>query len=95
MSNNEIYLYVKKTVGKVCGLTDFMRGNVTELVDARYILVATLSSVGFREREIARFTGLSRQGINKIKNLFASRMRGSVTLRRNYREACNEVATIR
>ena len=55
-------------VNEITGITDVFGTNKEESVDARAILIYTLSSKGISDQEIASLTGLTRQCVNKLKN---------------------------
>lgn len=62
-----------ETVRKVTGQEDVFHTNKEESVDARSILIHILSSKGLSDMEISSLTGLTRQGVNKLKNNFKYR----------------------
>ena len=62
-------------------------------VEARAMLVRALLDVGFRETDVAVYTGLTRQCVNKLKNTFDARMR-DWGFRRTWKEVSNNIATM-
>lgn len=55
-------------VSEITGVTDVFGSNKEESVDARAILIHTLSSKGISDQEMSALTGLTRQCVNKLKN---------------------------
>lgn len=50
-----------------------LKSREEEFVDARAILVNRLVSLGFTEKCIAEFSGMSQQRVNSLKNTFRNR----------------------
>lgn len=63
------------TVRQVTGQDDILHTNREEAVDARAILIHVLSQRGITDTQIAALTGLTRQGVNKLKNSVRYRKR--------------------
>lgn len=67
------YNRAMETVQRITGQEDILHTNREESVDARSILIYILSSKGLSDMEISKLTGLTRQGVNKLKNNFKYR----------------------
>ena len=68
---SEIFCFYKRameTIQRITGQEDILHTNREESVDARSILIYILSSKGLSDMEISNLTGLTRQGVNKLKN---------------------------
>lgn len=72
---DEIYQQILRIVEEVTGLesSGILSSNCEEYVDARHILVYTLSNRGFSDSQIARFTNLTRPCVCMIRNSFKYR----------------------
>lgn len=93
--NNEIKSFYGKAlhvVAQVSGVPDMFGTNREEAVDARSILVYVLSSKGVSDLEIAALTGLTRQGVNKLKNSYKYR-KSKWSYAANLKQISNELAT--
>lgn len=68
----EIYKNAEKTVCEVVELDNkkFLTSHEDIYVDARGILIDWLIRAGFTERMICRYSGMSQQRINSLKNNF-------------------------
>lgn len=77
MLKKEIFKRLADMVSKVCGVGDELlsKSRRQEYVEARVMLIQSLIDLGFHEKDIALTAGLSRQGINKLKNSFPIRMK--------------------
>ena len=53
-------------------------GKCEEQVNARMLLVYNLSRIGFTDTLIAKLTGLTRQGVNKCKNSYHSKVKQTI-----------------
>lgn len=62
-----------------------LHSNKEECVDARYILIKVLVSMGFTESEVSGKLGCKRQAVNYAKNHFDERLR-KWSFRVNYGE---------
>lgn len=90
----EIY---KKMVGVISERTgidsnDLITSKKEECVDARSILINILSELGFSDNLISKYTSLTRQGVNKLKNSFHDRKKHSYILSTTYQQIRNELA---
>lgn len=72
---------------------DLINSRKEECVDARSILINLLSELGFTDSLISKYTCLTRQGVNKLKNTFNDRKKHSFILSTNYQQIRNELAT--
>lgn len=52
-----------------------LKSRTMECVDARALLIHCLVEKGFSDNEISRYLGITRQGVNKLKNSFDIRLR--------------------
>ena len=66
---------VESKVIQVTGINQLYHTNQEEAVDARTILIYILSEKGLTDTQIAELTGLTRQGVNKLKNSVRYRKR--------------------
>lgn len=66
--------------------TDLWTSNREECVDARCVLCTILNEWGLTDTDISRRFGLTRQGVNKLRNGFYSRHRQKWNVRQAYRE---------
>lgn len=57
-----------------------------EYVDARTVICTLLNEIGLTDREISLRYGITRQGVNKLRNSFYSRSRAKWRIREAYRE---------
>ena len=91
----KIFQEVVKIVSEGSGINgnDLIHSKKEECVDARSILINLLSELGFTDTLISRYTCLTRQGVNKLKNTFNDRKRNSFILSTNYQQIRNELAT--
>ena len=60
---------------QVTGIYQLFHTNQEEAVDARTILIYILSEQGVTDTQIAELSGLTRQGVNKLKNSVRFRKR--------------------
>lgn len=93
----KIYDMYKNVVAVVCEITGIeekpmLHSNKEACVDARSILINTLTRMGFTECEISTLTGLSQQCVNKLKNNFQSRLT-KWSVRTNLQSINNELTT--
>ena len=72
---HELYNAAKDSVLKHTEVDETMllNSNKEECVDARCLLICYLSKVGMTDTEIAELTGLTRQGVGKLKASFDAR----------------------
>ena len=72
---SEFYSRVKAAVLDETGIAEeeLFASNVERAVDARYILVHCLCKY-LADGEVCRLTGLSRAGVNKMRNNFGSKL---------------------
>lgn len=70
-----LFQRVESKVIKVTGVKQLYHTNQEEAVDARTILIYILSEQGLTDTQIAELTGLTRQGVNKLKNSVRYRKR--------------------
>lgn len=91
----KIFNKVVEIVSERTGIerNDLLCSKKQEHVDARSILINLLSELGFTDTLISRYTCLTRQGVNKLKNTFNDRKRNSFILSTNYQQIRNELAT--
>ena len=77
MNNDLITLFqrVESKVMQVTGIKQLFHTNQEEAVDARTILIYILSEQGVTDTQIAELSGLTRQGVNKLKNSVRFRKR--------------------
>ena len=77
MNNDLITLFqrVESKVMQVTGIKQLFHTNQEEAVDARTILIYILSDKGVTDTQIAELSGLTRQGVNKLKNSVRFRKR--------------------
>ena len=77
MNNDLITLFqrVESKVMQVTGINQLFHTNQEEAVDARTILIYILSEQGVTDTQIAELSGLTRQGVNKLKNSVRFRKR--------------------
>ena len=77
MNNDLITLFqrVESKVMQVTGIKQLFHTNQEEAVDARTILIYILSEKGVTDTQIAELSGLTRQGVNKLKNSVRFRKR--------------------
>ena len=77
MNNDLITLFqrVESKVMQVTGIYQLFHTNQEEAVDARTILIYILSEQGVTDTQIAELSGLTRQGVNKLKNSVRFRKR--------------------
>lgn len=93
--NTELTKYYEKalqTVQKVTEVEQIFHSNKEEAVDARTILVYVLALKGISDNEIALLTGLTRQGVNKLKNNYKYR-KSKWSFVSNLQQTSNELAT--
>lgn len=88
----EYYEKVFQTVQRITEINDILHSNKEEAVDARTILVYTLAMKGYSDTEMAALTGLTRQGINKLKNNYKFR-KTKWSFNSNLQRTSNELAT--
>lgn len=88
----EYYQKALHTVQQVTGIDDVLHTNKEEAVDARTILIYVLALKGISDNEIAQLTGLSRQGVNKLKNNYKFR-KSRWSFVSNLQQTSNELAT--
>jgi hypothetical protein len=62
-------------------------------VEARSMLVRSLLDVGFKEGDVATYSGLTRQCVNKLKNTFDLRMR-DWGFRQMWKDVSNKMSTM-
>lgn len=89
---DEMYLDILRIVEEVTGIraAEMLTSNCEEHVDARHILVYTLSCRGYSDTKISQFTKLSRPCVCMIRNSFKYRQkRYFVNL--NYQAVRNKV----
>ena len=72
----EVYQNMAGIVSEITGLSysEIINSNREECVDARSLLVNKLLKMGFSERRISDYSGLTIQCINKLKNGFDKRL---------------------
>ena len=70
-----LFQRVESKVIKVTGVKQLYHTNQEEAVDARTILIYILSEQGVTDTQIAKLSGLTRQGVNKLKNSVRFRKR--------------------
>lgn len=87
----EFYKRVICIAGEVCGVdpVDMMSFNREE--NARGILLIILLDKGYSEKAVADLTGLTRRGINRIKNDFPHRVRNNWMIHMLDREIRNKL----
>ena len=72
---------------------DLIHSKKQECVDARSILINLLCTLGFPDSLTARYLGITRQGVNKLKNTLEDRKRHSFILSTCYQQCSNDIAT--
>ena len=72
---NRVEMYYKKVVVTVCQAIG------TDHVDARGIVIAILTEHKYSDGTIAILTGMTRQAVNRIKNIYPDRIKRSYYLR--------------
>lgn len=70
-----LFQRVESKVMQVTGIKQLFHTNQEEAVDARTILIYILSEQGVTDTQIAELSGLTRQGVNKLKNSVRFRKR--------------------
>lgn len=93
--NSEIKRFYQRALHAVCqdtGQADILHTNKEEAVDARTILIYILSQRGITDKEISILTGLTRQGVNKLKNSVRYRQR-KWSFREDLKQISNALAT--
>lgn len=70
-----LFQRVESKVMQVTGINQLFHTNQEEAVDARTILIYILSEKGLTDTQIAELSGLTRQGVNKLKNSVRFRKR--------------------
>lgn len=70
-----LFQRVESKVMQVTGINQLFHTNQEEAVDARTILIYILSEKGVTDTQIAELSGLTRQGVNKLKNSVRFRKR--------------------
>ena len=70
-----LFQRVESKVMQVTGIKQLFHTNQEEGVDARTILIYILSEKGVTDTQIAELSGLTRQGVNKLKNSVRFRKR--------------------
>lgn len=70
-----LFQRVESKVMQVTGINQLFHTNQEEAVDARTILIYILSEQGVTDTQIAELSGLTRQGVNKLKNSVRFRKR--------------------
>ena len=75
------------------GREDLIYSKKQECVDARSILISLLHGLGFPDILTARYLGVTRQGVNKLRNTIEDRKRHSFILSTCYQQCSNDVAT--
>ena len=70
-----LFQRVESKVMQVTGIYQLFHTNQEEAVDARTILIYILSEQGVTDTQIAELSGLTRQGVNKLKNSVRFRKR--------------------
>lgn len=88
----QFYTHTLQTVSQVTGQTEILHSNREESVDARTILIHVLSGKGITDKEISILTGLTRQGVNKLKNSVRYRQR-KWSFREDLKQISNALAT--
>lgn len=83
---NRVEMYYKKVVVTVCQAigTDpvmLLSSNKEINVDARGIVIAILTEHKYSDGTIAILTGMTRQAVNRIKNIYPDRIKRSYYLR--------------
>lgn len=68
--------------------TDLWTCNREECVDARTVLCTILGEWGLTDTDISRRFGLTRQGVNKLRNAFRMRYRTKWNVRQAYNGLC-------
>ena len=91
----KIFNQVVKIVSEETGINgnDLIHSKKEECVDARSILINLLSELGFTDTLISRYTCLTRQGVNKLKNTLHDRKKHSFILSTCYQQCSNDLAT--
>lgn len=95
MFSQKIFEVAVNSVEDTTGLKfiDFMQTRKSICVDARSILIHILKTYGMRESVISDLTSLTQQGINKLYNNHAYRIKYNSHLKRLSLEAYNTFTT--
>ena len=89
MKKDEIFKAIVSATVNETGVTfDIVKtkSKVSEVVDARYILVKLLFSAGFYPFEISSMVNITRRSVNHILTNFESRKQYGKMLRNNYEQ---------
>ena len=88
----EYYQKALQTVQRITEVEQIFHSNKEEAVDARTILIYVLALKGISDNEIAQLTGLTRQGVNKLKNNYKYR-KAKWSFVSSLQQTSNELAT--
>lgn len=77
--NEKFYRMVVDVTCKVCDVDPIMMfsSNRECYVDARSLVIMNLSAKGYTDERISQLTGLTRQGVNRIRNSFPDKLNRS------------------
>lgn len=90
----KIFEKVVEIVSENTGLTnnEILTGKRNEQINARAILIYNLSKIGFTDNLISKYTGLSRQGVNKLKKSYHFRSKQNIYLSTVAQQICKQVS---
>lgn len=92
--NEEFYHRVVEVTCKVCKVDPIMMfsSNRECFVDARSLVIMILAAKGYTDERLSFLTGLTRQGINRIRNSFPDKYNRSWMLISFQQQISNELA---
>lgn len=90
----EIFMKVREAVIGRTGVQfdDMVSSNKDEHVDARSLFVCLLHEYGLTDTRIGVYIGMTRQGVNKLRNNFHDRKKGSWVLSTTWQRLRDELA---
>ncbi len=95
MKSNEIFSRVLAIICEECDINDaiLLKSLNRDAVDARCILVCSLSELGLSDDNISAYLMMTRQGVNKLKNTYNMRSKTSYWLKSTKQLISNRIAT--
>ena len=90
-----IFEKVVEIVSEHTGATkdQILNGKTEECVNYRGILICSLSELGLSDASISRYLGITRQGVNKLRNSFPCRKKHNLILATTTQLIRNHLAT--
>lgn len=90
----EVFIRVRDIVIERTGVSfdNMVISNKEEHVDARLLLVCLLHDYGLTDTKIGEYIGMTRQGVNKLRNNFHARERSSWILSTTWQRLRSELA---